>query len=78
SKNSLYIVSIPTSIGNLTKGTITINKTGGIIYINSKPSTFSNFNTCLNAHNNDLCSGLDIVYGSGYQAACCSEHSLCC
>ena len=43
SKNSLYIVSIPNSIGNVSKGVITINKTGGAIYINSKPSTFSNF-----------------------------------
>lgn len=34
SKNSLYIVSIPNSIGNISKGTNKINKTGGVIYIN--------------------------------------------
>jgi len=78
SKNSLYTVSIPNPAGNLSKGTITINKTGGVIYINSKPSSFSNFNTCQNAQNNGLCDGLDIAYGSGYKAACCGEHNLCC
>lgn len=78
SKNSIFTVSIPNSIGNISKGVITINKTGGMIYINSKPSTFSNFNTCQNAQNNGLCAGLDIAYGAGYQAACCNEHSLCC
>ncbi len=78
SKNSLYIVSIPNSIGNVSKGVITINKTGGVIYINSKPSSFSNFNTCQNAETSGLCDGLDIAYGQGYKAACCSEHNLCC
>lgn len=34
SKNSLYIVSIPKAVGNASKGTNTINKTGGVIYIN--------------------------------------------
>ncbi|MBS3114953.1 hypothetical protein J4448_07680 [Candidatus Woesearchaeota archaeon] len=34
SKNSLYIVSIPRAIGNASKGANTINKTGGVIYIN--------------------------------------------
>ena len=33
---------------------------------------------CQNAQTNGLCDGLDIVYGTGYKAACCSEHSLCC
>jgi hypothetical protein len=33
---------------------------------------------CQNAETNGLCSGLDIVYGEGYEAACCSEHALCC
>ena len=78
SKNSLFTVRIPKSTGNVSKGTITINKTGGVIYINSKPLSFSNSNTCQNAQNNGLCAGLDIAYGSGYQAACCSEHGLCC
>ena len=78
SKNSLYIVPIPKTIGNISKGIITINKTGGVIYINSKPLSFSDLNVCQNAQNNGLCAGLDIAYGAGYQSACCSEHSLCC
>jgi len=78
SKNALYIVSIPRTAGNISKGFITINKTGGVIYINSKPSFFTNKNTCQNAQDSGLCAGLDIAYGAGYQAACCSEHNLCC
>lgn len=34
SKNGFYLVSIPRAIGNVSKGTNTINKTGGVIYIN--------------------------------------------
>jgi len=34
SKNAFYIVQIPKAIGNMTKGTNVINKTGGVIYIN--------------------------------------------
>lgn len=34
SKNGFYIVGIPRAIGNFTKGTNKINKTGGVIYIN--------------------------------------------
>ena len=34
SKNSVYIVRIPSSLGNVTKGVNKINKTGGVIYIN--------------------------------------------
>ena len=36
------------------------------------------FNLCQNADSNGLCDGLDILFGEGYKAACCSEHSLCC
>ena len=38
----------------------------------------SSKNVCQNAQNNDLCDGLDIVYGIGYKYACCSEYGLCC
>ena len=41
-------------------------------------SSISSQSTCQNAQNNGLCSGLDIVFGAGYQAACCAEYSLCC
>ncbi|MBS3105717.1 hypothetical protein J4234_05660 [Candidatus Woesearchaeota archaeon] len=34
SKNSLYIASLPKVVGNVSKGANTINKTGGVIYIN--------------------------------------------
>lgn len=33
---------------------------------------------CQNAESAGFCPGLDIVFGSGYQAACCSEYVLCC
>ncbi len=33
---------------------------------------------CQNAEGSVLCSGLDIVYGVGYEDLCCSEHDLCC
>jgi len=79
SKNAFYIVSIPRAIGRVGKGTNTINKTDGVIYITSAhPSYFTDFNVCQTAQNNGLCAGLDIVYGTGYQATCCSEHILCC
>ena len=38
----------------------------------------SSQNVCQNAQDNDLCDGLEIVYGNGYKAACCGEYSLCC
>jgi len=34
SKNSIYTFTIPNSVGNLSKGSNRINKTGGVIYIN--------------------------------------------
>ena len=34
SKNSIRIVPIPKVVGNVSKGTNNINKTGGVIYIN--------------------------------------------
>ncbi len=41
-------------------------------------SPVSSQTACQNAETNGLCDGLDIVYGIGYKAACCSEHVLCC
>ena len=34
SKNSIFTVRIPNSVGNATKGTNRINKTNGVIYVN--------------------------------------------
>lgn len=79
SKNSLYIVQIPKAVGNASKGVNKINKTGGVVYIsNIKPFIFTIFSVCQNAQNSGLCSGLDLAYGEGYQASCCSENNLCC
>ena len=79
SKNSFYTVAVPKAVGNVTKGTNKINKTGGIIYINSQQiSYFTDTSICQNAQDLGLCGGLDIIYGVGYQATCCSEHILCC
>ena len=41
-------------------------------------SPVSSQSACQNAETNGLCDGLDIVYGIGYKAACCSEHNSCC
>lgn len=79
SKNSFYSVAIPKVAGNLSRGINNINKTGGVIYLNNIRSfTFSNYNICQNAQSSGLCGGLDLAYGEGYKAACCSEHNFCC
>jgi|SRR3989344_1656741 len=79
SKNGFYLVAIPYIVGNLSKGVNIINKTGGIIYVNSaKVSYFTEQSICQSAQDFGLCFGLDIIYGPGYQTSCCSEHSLCC
>lgn len=78
SKNSLYIVAIPRIIGNVSKGSNIINKTGGVIYLNSITTSFTDSGICQNAQNNGLCAGLDLAYGEGYRSSCCIEHSLCC
>lgn len=79
SKNGFYIVTIPLIIGNISKGLNVINKTGGIIYINSAKETyFTDSGICQSAQDIGLCAGLDLIYGPGYQASCCSEHNLCC
>ncbi|MBW2989102.1 hypothetical protein KY358_02155 [Candidatus Woesearchaeota archaeon] len=33
---------------------------------------------CKNAEDSGLCSGLDVVFGEGYENDCCEEHGLCC
>ena len=33
---------------------------------------------CQNAQAGDLCGGLDILFGDGFQAECCSAYGLCC
>ena len=79
SKNGFYIITIPSIIGNISKGINVINKTDGIIYVNTaKPSYFTDSSICQSAQSLGLCAGLDLIYGSGYRSSCCSEHSFCC
>jgi len=79
SSKSIYIIAIPSTIGNLTKGTNTINKIGGVIYVNNKQIvTFTSYTICQNAENLGLCDGLDLLYGAGYKCSCCIEHFFCC
>lgn len=41
-------------------------------------ATLSDATICQRAQGGALCEGLDVLYGSGYSAACCSEWSVCC
>lgn len=41
-------------------------------------ATGSSSSICEDADFNELCGGLDIVFGEGYRAACCIDHGLCC
>ena len=79
SKNGFYLVQIPRIVGNISKGTNIINKTNGIIYVNSKEVLyFTSYTVCQNAESLGLCGGIDILYGPGYRNLCCCERSLCC
>lgn len=60
------------------EGTLPHLMKGGIIARIMGESFISSSGICQNAQNASLCEGLDIVYGEGYQEACCSEFSLCC
>jgi len=50
---------------------------GSIISRVSGSSTSSS-DICQNAESSGLCEGLDIVFGEGYMASCCSNYELCC
>lgn len=79
SSTTAFSVAIPNVYGNFSKGLNIITKTDGGIYANSKPViTFTEQLVCQNAESLGLCSGLDIVYGSGYRCGCCSDYGLCC
>lgn len=49
-----------------------------ITRIEGAAHTAANNQICQNAADADLCEGLDLVYGSGYQTNCCSSYGLCC
>ena len=38
----------------------------------------TSYTICQSAQTKAICDGLDLVYGPGYKAQCCSEHRLCC
>ena len=60
------------------EGKLTHNALGTLKAKVAAGSPISSQSACQNAETNGLCGGLDIVYGIGYKAACCSEHVLCC
>ena len=60
------------------EGKLDHKASGSLITRVSEGASVSSQSACQNAETNGLCDGLDIVYGGGYKAACCSEHSLCC
>ena len=33
---------------------------------------------CQNAEDSSTCGGLDLIFGAGYQSACCEDYGLCC
>ena len=65
---------------SISSGSGFIKHTQGELFgmIQDRVLTTTNSQICQNAESNDLCGGLDLVFGIGYQAACCSEHALCC
>lgn len=74
-----YVLFLPDNVrGTITLGTNTIRKQDDIIYISPCLNCDANWNICLNAHENSLCDGLDIVYGEGYKSICCRDFALCC
>ena len=69
-------------IGNLnvtySKESITHSSKGSLIQTITPTNSITSSIACQNADDADLCSGLDVVYGIGYSASCCTEWSLCC
>lgn len=45
---------------------------------NCNTAPITNPLTCDYAQTNGLCDGLDVLFGSGYKVACCTENSKCC
>lgn len=60
------------------KGFIVHSNKGSIIDKVTSTNAITSSVACQNADGAGLCPGLDVVYGNSYQAACCSEWSLCC
>lgn len=46
--------------------------------VSTPESKLSDKTICQNAQNDNLCSGLGVAYGNGYQELCCQEHGVCC
>jgi len=73
SKGRELVMAIQPLNGTLRQGINFIAKTGDTVFMIDSSAA-----VCENAQTDDLCSGLDVVFGTGYEAACCSEHGFCC
>jgi len=62
-----------------TKEDLLVHKmVGSILAKITGESVITSSEICQNAEDEDLCSGLDIVFGQGYRATCCEEYGMCC
>ena len=62
-----------------TKEDLLVHKmVGSILAKITGESVITSSSICQNAEDEDLCSGLDIVFGHGYKDTCCDEYGLCC
>ena len=60
------------------KGTIVHHNKGSLTDKIVSTDAITSSLACQNAEMNNLCGGLDMVYGNGYKQSCCDEWSLCC
>lgn len=73
-KGEITISYTKKGLSHIAKGTIIAEITPGMM----PAETAESADICKNAADGDLCDGLDIVFGEGYQETCCSDHNLCC
>ena len=64
------------SCHNIMMGTIELQIEGKGDAAAVRPSAYEHY--CQNAHDYDLCDGLDIFFGPGYKNECCAKFELCC
>lgn len=76
------VASLPKDVtGKVRKGANVINKRKEVVIISRTCDTcFADEDVCMNAAQAvpDLCDGLDILWGAGYQESCCSSYNYCC
>ncbi|MGV8141764.1 MAG: hypothetical protein ACP5NW_04970 [Candidatus Woesearchaeota archaeon] len=61
---------------NSEKGLIEIKMISMGDFIAIKSGPYEDY--CRNAQERDLCSGLDILFDTGYRIGCCNKYNLCC